>query len=169
MPLEMVGCLLEYDERLRADTIGPHGVGRVFGLHELLEGFHVGHVHDQPDTVGLRRVGEELARNAHRPEDLLPLGRVKPVVDVVGFVKGNDRWHVNEPPPGSRDRGGDKRLPSAVVAGQSIGGVVRCQGTGRGPSGYGRVALRTISLPCRLRVETQLPRCWSGPVWLSSW
>jgi hypothetical protein len=27
----------------------------------------------------------------------------------------------------------------------------------------------TFSLPCRFRVETQLLRCWSGPVSLSSW
>jgi len=98
MPSEAVGCLFEHEERVRTDTIEPHSVGRFFGLHELLERFHVGHIHDQPDTVGLRRIGEELARDAHGPKGLLPLGRLKPVADVVDFVKDNDRWHVNEPP-----------------------------------------------------------------------
>ena len=71
---EVVGCLFEYQECFGTDSINPHGVGRLFGLHDLLEGFHVGHVHDQPYTVGVRGIGEKLARDSHGPEELLPLG-----------------------------------------------------------------------------------------------
>ena len=54
----MVGCLVEYQERFGTDAIRPHGFGRLFGLHELLEGFHVGHFYDQPYTVGVRGISE---------------------------------------------------------------------------------------------------------------
>jgi len=59
-----------------------------------LEGFRVGYFQDQSHTVGLRGIGEELARDAHGPEELLPLGRVKPVFDVVDFVEADVRCHV---------------------------------------------------------------------------
>ena len=49
-----VGCFFEHQERVGTDTIELHGVGRRFGLHELLEGFHVGDFHDQPHPVRLR-------------------------------------------------------------------------------------------------------------------
>ena len=76
--------------------------GPGLGLQELLEGFHVGYFQDQPHSVGLRGIGEELARDAHAPEELLPLGRVKPVVDVVHFADADIRCH-DEPPGLERD------------------------------------------------------------------
>ena len=48
-----------------------HRLGGRLRLHELREGVHVGHLHDQPHLVAVRRVDEGPGRHPERPEDLL--------------------------------------------------------------------------------------------------
>jgi hypothetical protein len=59
-----------------------------------LEGVEVGDLGDQPDLVRPRGITESAHGDAQRPEDLLALGRVPPVVDVVDLVRDQIRGHV---------------------------------------------------------------------------
>jgi hypothetical protein len=59
-----------------------------------LERAHVRYFQDQPDAVGFGGIGEELTGDAQGPEEFLPFGRVKPMVDIVDFVKSDKRCHV---------------------------------------------------------------------------
>src|SRR5262245_11694975 len=101
-PSHVVRRLLKKHEGLGADTVELHRVGPGLGLEDLLEGSHVGYIHDQPHTVGLRGIGEELTRDAHGSEDPLPFARAKRMVPLAEFVHVDIPCQVTTAGPGYR-------------------------------------------------------------------
>jgi hypothetical protein len=103
----MLNELLALDEDehpARPHPVGRHRLGRGLRSERVLESVKVGGLNDQAHPMRLNLLDKGSRRDAERSEDLLPIGRRQPVVDVIYFVNYENRYHAMPQPSSSFSR-----------------------------------------------------------------
>ena len=87
-------------QRVETHAVVQHCRSRAGRSHRLVEELHARGFDDHADAVGSRRVHERPGRDPERAEDLAPLRRFEPAVDIVDLVQDHHRPHRRASGPG---------------------------------------------------------------------